>query len=203
VRLHAGHVARDRHRFGGHRGAEAPHTKEMPMHRRTLVPLVATIVIMTAAATVGTAAGGPADRLSHEPNLIKLFGDNTFERNTLIQSTLRFSPERFFPHSVRWIDRDQVDEPHTVTVVRPRQLPSSADEVFACGPCNRALDAHFASGQPKLRVNVGEPGLDQPGDSLFLELDQSIAAAVSAPAGTTLAYLCAIHPWMQGKLVVG
>lgn len=27
-------------------------------------------------------------------------------------------------------------------------------------------------------------------------------ARVTAPAGTTLHYLCAVHSWMQGKLVV-
>jgi hypothetical protein len=25
---------------------------------------------------------------------------------------------------------------------------------------------------------------------------------ISAPAGTTLYFLCALHPWMQGKIVV-
>jgi len=25
---------------------------------------------------------------------------------------------------------------------------------------------------------------------------------ISAPAGTTLYYMCAVHPWMQGKIVV-
>ncbi|MGI8421234.1 MAG: cupredoxin domain-containing protein [Gaiellaceae bacterium] len=25
---------------------------------------------------------------------------------------------------------------------------------------------------------------------------------VSAPAGTTLYFLCAVHPWMQGKIIV-
>jgi hypothetical protein len=44
-----------------------------------------------------------------------------------------------------------------------------------------------------------------PGDSLLFggELDsQSISARVTAPAGTTLYYLCALHPWMQGSIKV-
>ena len=46
-------------------------------------------------------------------------------------------------------------------------------------------------------------GLDVAGDSLLVDADnQSIRARVTAPAGTTLRYLCAIHSWMQGKLVV-
>ena len=51
-------------------------------------------------------------------------------------------------------------------------------------------------------VNAGEPGLDAPGDSLFFFDDTSISAPVTAPSGTTLKYLCAIHPWMQGTIVV-
>lgn len=50
-------------------------------------------------------------------------------------------------------------------------------------------------------VDVGGPGLDSPGDSLFFD-DESISATVTAPAGTTLLYLCAIHPWMQGEIAV-
>jgi plastocyanin len=177
----------------------------MPMYRRTLVLLVAAIVITTTAATVGTAAGG-SDRRSHEPNRVRIVGTETFEANALIQSTVRFSPEVFFPHTgerVRWIDQDESEDPHTVTLVERGDLPSSVLEAFNCGPCNDALDAHFAGDQPKLKVNVGEPGLDQPGDSLLLLPGESIAAPVSAAAGTTLYYLCAIHPWMQGRLVVG
>lgn len=175
------------------------------MHRRTLV-LLAAAIITTTAVTVGTAAGGSSDRMSHEPNLVKILGENSFEANTLIQSTLRFSPERSFPHAgegVHWVDRDQVDEPHTVTVVPPRQLPSSVEETFACRPCNDALDAHFSGDQPKLRVNFGDPGLDQAGDSLLILPGERIAATVSASVGINLYYLCSIHPWMQGKLVVG
>ena len=32
---------------------------------------------------------------------------------------------------------------------------------------------------------------------------QEIGANVTAASGTTLHFLCAIHPWMQGRLVVG
>jgi plastocyanin len=176
------------------------------MNRRTLALLFAGIVLTVTTVTVGTAAGGSSERRSHEPNRVKLVGEETFEANALIQSTFRFSPERLFPHTgdrVHWVDRDQADQPHTVTIVKPRQLPSSADEAFTCGPCNKAIDAHFSGGPPKLRVNFGEPGLDRAGDSLLILPDERISANVSAPAGTKLYYVCAIHPWMQGKLVVG
>jgi hypothetical protein len=51
-------------------------------------------------------------------------------------------------------------------------------------------------------IDVGSPGLDAPGDSLLFFAGESISATISAPAGSTLFYLCAIHPWMQGSISV-
>ena len=51
-------------------------------------------------------------------------------------------------------------------------------------------------------VDVGSPGFNEPGDSLFFGQGESISADVTAAPGTTLKYLCAIHPWMQGTITV-
>jgi plastocyanin len=54
-------------------------------------------------------------------------------------------------------------------------------------------------------LNKGPAGLDEPGDSLAIfpqGSHKSISAKVSAAPGTTLYFLCALHPWMQGKIVV-
>jgi imidazolonepropionase-like amidohydrolase len=50
-----------------------------------------------------------------------------------------------------------------------------------------------------------QPGFDVEGDSVVLAPKgphKTEKVVVSAPPGTTLYYLCAIHPWMQGKIVV-
>lgn len=62
--------------------------------------------------------------------------------------------------------------------------------------------AHFGTTPPTLVVDVGGAGLDSPGDSLLFFAGESISATVSAPSGTTLYYLCTIHPWMQGSITV-
>jgi plastocyanin len=179
------------------------------MRRRHLLAASAAFALTlgsVASGTVGAAAEPEAPQRSHEPNRVLVLGSDTFETNTLIQSTYRFSPERSYPHTgerIRWVDEDGGNDPHTVTIVRRTQLPTEFADLFACPACNEALDAHFAAGQPDLRVNVGAPGLDQPGDSLLLLADAVIGAPISAPAGTNLSYLCAIHPWMQGRIVVG
>ncbi len=115
-------------------------------------------------------------------------------------------------HRVRWVQVGPLEDPHTVTIVQQADLPQTLEELDACfaegAACSAALAAHDPDNDPQtppvLRVNGGRPGLDQPGDSLFLApaVGTQISAAITAPADTTLYYLCALHPWMQGEIIV-
>ena len=138
---------------------------------------------------------------------VRTMGDERVIPNAMVQATLRFTPGMIKVSSgedLTWTHDDNTTEPHTITVVEAFPEPT-LDAIFGCGapdqPCGIALAAHMAGGFNPV-VNVGAPGLDVPGDSLFLFDDASVTATVSAPAGTTLEYLCAIHPWMQGEIVV-
>jgi plastocyanin len=131
-------------------------------------------------------------------------GDERFVPNAMIQATLHFSPGQVNTGTgelLTWTHDDKTEEPHTVTIVAQADLPADIEEVFECQVCEAALDAHLAGGLTPV-VDVGAPGLDQPGDSLLFFPGESISAQVSAPSGTTLYYLCAIHPWMQGSITV-
>jgi plastocyanin len=138
---------------------------------------------------------------------VRTAGDERVVPNAMVQATLRFTPGMIKVASgeeLTWTHDDMTTAPHTVTVVE--EFPGATlEEIFGCGapggPCAVALDAHFAGGFNPV-VEAGGPGLDAPGDSLFFFDDQSVTATVSAPPGTTLLYLCAIHPWMQGQIVV-
>ena len=178
------------------------------MRRRiTLLPLIAVLALALgsfAPAAGSTDPSAPSQRTTPE-NRVLVLGADTFEANVLIQSTYRFSPERIYVTSgerLRWVDEDEGNDPHTITVVRRSQLPDAFGDLFACDPCNDALGAHFGGPEPTIKVNQGRSGLNQPGDSLLLNPDDAVGAAVKAPAGTTLSYLCAIHPWMQGRITV-
>ena len=141
------------------------------------------------------------------PPAVRTTGDEKVIPNAMVQATIRFTPGMIKAASgddVTWTHDDATTAPHTVTVVE--EFPGATlEEIFGCGapggPCAEALAAHSAGGFNPV-VNVGGPGLDAPGDSLFLFDDQSVTATVTAPAGTTLKYLCAIHPWMQGTIQV-
>lgn len=120
------------------------------------------------------------------------------------------------PHgsTVRWSNPSTLGEPHTVTVASASQVPRTIEEIFACfatpeALCNRVLEQHapFSEDQKNL-VNVGRTGLNRSGDSRLLLAPEPDAppttlwARVTAPAGSTLHYICAFHPWMQAKIHV-
>ena len=107
---------------------------------------------------------------------------------------------------VFWTNNNEYGVPHTVTIVRAADVPKTLDQAIACfnpgGVCDAALTAHFPNGQLQPRVNVGRPWFDQPGDSLWYNPGDRRGANITAPSGTTLNYICALHPWMQGKIIV-
>jgi plastocyanin len=173
--------------------------------------LVITAVVAVVASTVGVGmalAGG--GRTPSGPigggGAVVIRGRESFEPNALIQATFRFSPDKAVVNSgqsLRWVDRDESEDPHTITIVQRDQLPRSAGEVFNCKVCNQAIKSHFAGGKLQRKVDPdGDGGLDQPGDSLLI-FGGDISRQVTARSGSKLYYLCAIHPWMQGRIVVG
>ena len=137
-------------------------------------------------------------------------GDFKVDINDRIALTFRFRPGRIqVPHGERvtWVEAARFKEPHTITVAKKADLPSTIDEVFSCGAPGTACEpaqGHFT--RPRtLRLeddDNGEFGLDEPGDSLFQRRDKAIRARISAPSGSRLHYICAIHPWMQGHIKV-
>jgi plastocyanin len=163
--------------------------------------LILFVAALSALALTTTGAFAAADRG------VRTMGAERVVPNVMVQATLRFTPGMIKVASgeeLTWTHDDTTTEPHTVTIVE--EFPEATlDAIFGCGnpgqPCAVALAAHFAGGFHPV-VEAGAPGLDAPGDSLFFFDDTSATATVSAPSGTTLNYLCAIHPWMQGQIVV-
>jgi plastocyanin len=151
----------------------------------------------------GSATAGP-DRT------VFMTGDEKFVPNAMIMATLRFTPGPITVasgDSVTWSDR--TGAPHTVTILDAADIPTNIGEVFGCqappsGPCVPALAGHFT--EPPTFVLGGGPdgtaGLDGVGDSLLVPPNESVSATVTATAGTTLNYICVIHPWMIGSINV-
>jgi hypothetical protein len=152
---------------------------------------------------------------------------------TTIKSTtsFKFKPNRYIQDGLRWakdsytvrsggtlhvVNGDGSEGPHTFTVLAKRDVPKTARTLFNCRACNRLTRAHGADPDseapptfPFLENGVGQrtpPDVDRPGDSGLVGTGRkgdSIDLRVTARAGTTLYFICLIHPWMQSKVEVG
>jgi plastocyanin len=114
---------------------------------------------------------------------------------------------------VTWEDKAKTTVPHTITIFDPKFVPIDFATAYICnwdkrilgadGPCLQFMDAHGGVPPTTPVVDVEDKGLDAPGDSIFLlPPDTSVSAQVTARPGTTLHYICIIHPWMQGTITV-
>lgn len=176
------------------------------------------VVLACAGSLAAFAYGSPAKQ--NRGGVVVLAKDKgiTFAVNRYIQDNMYFAPGTVTVKSgesltFKFGDRKAM-EPHTLTIVKQSDLPKTAGEVENCKPCEQYATPHLKN--PKAppdehnpivhwTLNKGEPGLDAVGDSIAIQQPgphKSITVKVSAPAGTTLYFVCAVHPWMQGKIVV-
>ena len=105
--------------------------------------------------------------------------------------------------------------PHTFTVVLQKDRPRTAGQLRNCRICEKLAKAHGADPNsdappkyPFLENGVGQatpPSVDLPGDSGVTgkgKKGERIDLKVTAPSGTTLYFMCLIHPWMQAEVHV-
>jgi plastocyanin len=151
--------------------------------------------------TLTTAASGATDKT------VKTKGDETFVPNSKIMATLKFAPGHVAVNSGDTLTLQHDDKtlaPHTLSIVDADEVPSTIDEVFECPVCGDIFGVF--PGEPTSSVFVNAPGtgsgIDGRLDSLFVLPGESVSAEVTAPAGSTLPFICAIHPWMQGEIDV-
>ena len=169
------------------------------MPRRITVLLVAVAGLCLVAAAPATAA----------TKRLRIVGGLDFKPGKSVKDTQRFAPGVLTVDSgdrVVLRNRSKVQDPHTISVVRRRALPNS----FECPACDAIFEAHGedpTTGEPvNPVVDVGDPGFDRPGDSIFIPPGppgkKKVIFRVTADEGDNLSYLCGIHPWMQGRLRV-
>jgi hypothetical protein len=184
--------------------------KEHGMHRLRKPPVIVAVIALAVTLLVaGSVQAG-------NPNTITAVNKVSVDINKSLNLQLYFSPGTLrVQHGETITFREGPTmpaflgppEPHTLTILRPAQVPRTLRQMFLCRICEQ-IEAQHDPGMDQrppfvYRVNKGRPGLDVAGDSLLVDADHPvIRARVTAPAGTTLPFICVIHPWMQGRLVV-
>jgi hypothetical protein len=143
---------------------------------------------------------------------------------------VQFKINRFVKDSLRWQkDTYQVksggtltivnkanDGPHTFSIVARKDLPKTTKQINECSICQK-IGEQFGITDPNSDAppahNYTEDGVaqddpanfDKPGDSVFVgpQPGDKATAKITAKKGTKLYFMCAIHPWMQAKVIVG
>jgi plastocyanin len=172
------------------------------MSRRVSVLLGAAVALSATALTIDSATAGPKAPTTQK---LAIVGHSAFKVNKLAFDNQHFSKSTFTIRSggtVTLRNKAKTEDPHTISLVKKSQLPTS----FDCDVCGEIFGAHGADETTgKIAnpvVDVGAPGYDQPGDSTFIAPHGKVSFKVTAPAGTALHFICAIHPWMQGRIKV-
>lgn len=95
--------------------------------------------------------------------------------------------------------------PHTFSLVRKKDLPLTGKAVNNCKVCGKLGQEHGvdpnSEGPPAHPVVDGGDGFNKVYDSVVFE-KAPVSLKITAKKGATLYYMCAIHPWMQGTIVV-
>jgi plastocyanin len=183
--------------------------------------VIAGALAAVAAAAVPIAVAGRA-RSTCAPVTVKVTDRMTFVVNRYAQDAMRFTPGNVTLKSgcaltFAFATTAQT-EPHSLSIVRRADLPRTAAQMETCTICGQIASKHVGHpGQPPGAtnpivhwvVNVGKQGLDAPGDSIVIfegkgapASRRTVTVPVSAPSGRVLYFMCGLHPWMQGKIVV-
>lgn len=171
--------------------------------------------VAAAALSIALLSGGVASAQDSaraaKPTKIKMTVDNrepvfsgpaTIEQGTELKVVNRSNPKRVGPH--------------TFSIVKRKFLPTTKKEgkqCFSKGICGPIAVAHEFDPKTgkvaKRTVEIGKSGwdkafsLDHPGDSWYTgKENQQQTRTVSAKPGTKLFFICAVHPFMQGKITV-
>jgi plastocyanin len=181
------------------------------MTRRTFARAAAPALgLLVAVAAVAPAVAGAAPSKA----TLKMVGGMVFEPNRLVGDDMRFNKDVITIKSGGTLSLvDKTGAPHSFSLVKKGQVPRTMKQVDGCfgaGPCDEVAAAHDAidpeTGElrepTKPLVDVGKAGFDRPGDSVVIAPKQKGKVKITAKKGTTLYFICAVHPWMQGKIVV-
>ena len=162
------------------------------------------IAVVAGIATL--AAAGPAVA-APKANTITAVGGMDVKLNQFITDNQRWDADTYTVKSgatVTLKDKSKLQQPHTLSVVD--KLPKTMAQIMGCEACGPLMTAHQVNeqtGEVGVEVvNAGAQGFDAAGDSIYLPPKGNVSFKVTAKKGKTLAFLCAVHPWMAATIKV-
>jgi plastocyanin len=177
--------------------------------RRVLAAAVCGSALLAVAGTAFGAGGkGPAKAT------VVIKGGETFKPNVVITNTFHFDAGTVTIRSGGTVTlTNKTTDAHSLSIVKPSQVPHTVNQMHNCTACEAILAAHGINlggpptqgPPPHLVVDVGAAGFDTAGDSVVIGpkgRGRPVTFKVTAPPGSILHFVCAFHPWMQGRFLV-
>jgi plastocyanin len=182
--------------------------------------------VAVAAIGIGGAGTAMAAKTKPAPKKITITTSDksSYKINRGVFEGLKYNKDVYTVKSggtITWISNAKKQDagPHTLSLVKAKKyLPRTKKAIDACGNgggvCGPLGAAHEFNPQTgavaKPIYDTGKPGFDvggtkkTAGDSVYSDptTPKTVKIHVSAKKGTTLYLVCAIHPWMQAKLLV-
>jgi plastocyanin len=177
--------------------------------RRTLLTVVFGAALLSVAGSALAAGGkGPAKAK------VVIKGSESVVPNAYLKIGFHFGPGTVPIRSGGTVTlTNTTTDGHTLSIVKQSQLPRTIKQIQNCSVCGAIAKSHGINfegppteGPPPIRlVNVGLVGFDAPGDSVVIGpkgRGGPVTFKVTARPGTVLSFMCAFHPWMQGRFLV-
>ncbi len=166
-----------------------------------------------AALGVFAIAAGPASAATPKKNTITAVGGMQVKANQYVQDAQHWDADSYDVKSgdtVTLRDKSTGGQPHSLSLVT--KLPKTPAQIMGCAACGPLMAAHEANMETgevgKPLVEAGGDGFDTggdktaAGDSIYLPPKGKVSFKVTASKGTTLNFICAVHPWMIGTIKV-
>jgi hypothetical protein len=178
--------------------------------RRVLAAGAVGVALLTlTGSAIGAGDKGPAK------TKVTIRGKDSFKANAFLRFGEFFAPGTVTIRSGGTVTlTNDTDGPHTMSIVTAQQRPRTLEQVEECSVCRTILSSHGINPEgppthgppPHPVVDVGGAGFNAPGDSTVIgpkgRPGGRVTFKVTAPPGTTLNFICTIHPWMQGRFLV-
>jgi hypothetical protein len=155
----------------------------------------------------GTASAAP------KKNTITAVGGTKVKANAYVQDDQRWDADAYTVKSgatVTLRDKSTEGQPHTLSLIKKR--PKTPAQIMGCEACGPLMEAHQANPETgevgQELVQAGGEGFDTggdkngAGDSIYLPPKGKVTFKVTAKKGTTLNFVCAVHPWMLGTIKI-
>jgi hypothetical protein len=158
-------------------------------------------------------AAGPATAATPKKNTITAIGGMKLKANEYITDDQRWDANVYEIKSgatVTLRDKSEDNQPHSLSLIK--KAPKTPAQIMGCEACGPLMAAHEANPETgevgKPVVEAGASGFDTggdktaAGDSIYLPPKGKVTFKVTAAKGSTLNFVCAVHPWMLGKIKV-